>query len=1496
MGDAAADPREMRKTFIVPAIKPFDHYDFSRAKIACNLAWLVAKAFGTENVPEELREPFYTDQYDQEHIKPPVVNLLLSAELYCRAGSLILKSDAAKPLLGHDAVIQALAQKGLYVTDQEKLVTERDLHKKPIQMSAHLAMIDTLMMAYTVEMVSIEKVIACAQQYSTFFQATDLPYDIEDAVMYWINKVNEHLKDIMEQEQKLKEHHIVETPGGQKSPSKWFWKLVPARYRKEPTLLKQLPCIPLVENLLKDGTDGCALAALIHFYCPDIVRLEDICLKETMSLADSLYNLQLIQEFCQEYLNQCCHFTLEDMLYAASSIKNNYLVFMAELFWWFEVVKPSFVQPRVVNHPQAEPMKDIPSVPVLNTAKRNFMDGSCGSDFPTREGTTFSQSHHHLPPRHRYSQPPSDSGGIRRSTSMSYVDGFIGTWPKEKRSSVHGVSFDISFDKENSVRRSATNRGITRSLSNEGLTLNNNRVPKHIRKNLSFKPVNGEEEAESIEEENNIDSQSDLKSCAPHSTIELNSNENIHYKLPNGALQNRVPLDEFGNQIETPSIEEALQIIHDTDKSPCTLQSDQITNGFFLHSQEMSLLNSDFKLNPSSPDIITDTKGALSPVTDTTEVDTGIHVPSEDIPETMDEDSSLRDYTVSMDSDMEEPSKFVQDYDMRVNNHREALSPCPSTMSTRSQPGSSASSSSGVKMTSFAEQKFRKLNHTDGRSSGSSSQKTTPEGSELNIPHVVSWAQIPEEAAIPQGRDTTQLLASEMVHLRMKLEEKRRAIEAQKKKMEAAFTKQRQKMGRTAFLTVVKRKGDGISPLREEAAGAEDEKVYTDRTKEKELQKADVRTNKSAAEVMKDSSENSQGKWLKSPTTPVDPEKQWNLASPSEETLNEGEILEYTKSIEKLNSSLHFLQQEMQRLSLQQEMLMQMREQQSWVISPPQPSPQKQIREFKSSRQTGLSSPVVPFSSDSPRPTHPSPQSSNRKTSSFPVKVQRTPRPNELKITPLNRTLTPPRSVDSLPRLRRFSPSQVPIQTRSFVCFGDDGEQVCEPQLKEAKSTEEVKEEVESKGTLEQLVHKLEEKELRPVESSVSEVLSQPITETVCLTPNEDQINQPTIPPQTSTLPALAPAPKNVNLIEVSLSDLKPPDKADVSVEKYEGESDKEQFDDDQKVCCGFFFKDDQKAENDMAMKRAALLEKRLRRERETLLRKQQLEAELEHKKEETRRKTEEERQKKEDERARREFIRQEYMRRKQLKLMEDMDTVIKPRPHVAKQKKQRPKSIHRDHIESPKTPIKGPPVSSLSLASLNTGDNESMHSGKRTPRSESVEGFLSPSRCGSRNGEKDWENASTTSSVASGTEYTGPKLFKEPSAKSNKHIIQNALAHCCLAGKVNEGQKKKILEEMEKSDANNFLILFRDSGCQFRSLYTYCPETEDINKLAGIGPKSITKKMIEGLYKYNSDRKQFSHIPAKTMSASVDAITIHSHLWQSKRPVTPKKLLTTKA
>lgn len=70
--------------------------------------------------------------------------------------------------------------------------------------------------------------------------------------------------------------------------------------------------------------------------------------------------------------------------------------------------------------------------------------------------------------------------------------------------------------------------------------------------------------------------------------------------------------------------------------------------------------------------------------------------------------------------------------------------------------------------------------------------------------------------------------------------------------------------------------------------------------------------------------------------------------------------------------------------------------------------------------------------------------------------------------------------------------------------------------------------------------------------------------------------------------------------------------------------------------------------------------------------------------------KADEERVRKEEDKARKEFIKQEYLRRKQLKLMKDMDTIIKPRAAGgAKQRRTRPKSIHRDSIDSPKTPVR---------------------------------------------------------------------------------------------------------------------------------------------------------------------------------------------------------------
>lgn len=51
------------------------------------------------------------------------------------------------------------------------------------------------------------------------------------------------------------------------------------------------------------------------------LSLLDICLKEVTSMADSLYNIRLLREFSNEYLNKCFYLTLEDMLYAPLVLK-----------------------------------------------------------------------------------------------------------------------------------------------------------------------------------------------------------------------------------------------------------------------------------------------------------------------------------------------------------------------------------------------------------------------------------------------------------------------------------------------------------------------------------------------------------------------------------------------------------------------------------------------------------------------------------------------------------------------------------------------------------------------------------------------------------------------------------------------------------------------------------------------------------------------------------------------------------------------------------------------------------------------------------------------------------------------------------------------------------------------------------------------------------------------------------------------------------------------
>ncbi|XP_074525842.1 calmodulin-regulated spectrin-associated protein 1-B isoform X2 [Halichoeres trimaculatus] len=1521
-------------------VVPLEMYDSARAKIAANLRWLFAKAYGIDHIPEDLRDPFYTDQYDQEHIKPPVIRLLLSCELYCRVCSLILKTEQAASLQSHMSVIQALSRKGIYVVESDDTpVTDEDLGSAPIKMSAHMPMIDALMMAYTVEMISIEKVVASVKRFSTFSASKELPFDLEDAMVFWINKVNMKMREMMEREHKVK-HHPLESPSHQKSPSKWYWKLVPVRYRREHASGRQLPFFPLLEDLMRDVCDGAAMLTVVHYYCPDLMKLEDICLKEVPSIADSLYNIQLLREFANEYLNKSFYLTTEDMLYSPLVLKHNVMVFIAELFWWFETVKPEFVQPRDLQEFKdaravAQPKSARPSVPISNATKRSFLASPGVADNQSspevcnsKGGPTFSPSHPLLPLRQRQQKQHGEdgSGPRNRSNSLTQVDGqargSVVAWPEKRQRPLSTMSpflLHSATDSDADVA-SGDSVSLARTISKDSLASNVTSVtPKHQTpvqqpQQAPVRRVNGHGLLGNVNVED--EEETLVAAVRTESSVVSKRGDGTQAAAPVGLKPSTEPeTDSFYLEPLMPAVLKTAK-----EKSVCLNKEEESGEGprssgrgslrrgdgstSAVRRKAPSILNQTFPPPGEEAGLLEEppqSQDGFRPIVSSSVEPTSrepaggfyLHSDSEepkcgpgldaDLGDLDEEEEDLDEAVTTKDpnwrrkafneEDEEEESAKLQE-DMNVKEHEDKdmnggsgrSSPC---LSGHSQASSMASGS--IRMTSFAERKAQQQrfgsNH-DLRSSASSSQRTTPDGSESSGPLASSWRlkrdQSPSSplggfARSGDGMGGANVLASELVQLRMQLEEKRRAIEHQKKKMEVLSARQRQKLGKAAFLHIVK-KGGGKSDTLPNPLKADISK--DEQGGEKGPSKDDM-----CVEALKGDKE------VQGPPPPGALEADRKGNSGSFYLDEELDLNECSRSIELLNDAIGSIQQQMMQLSLQQEMLMKQN-----VQSPPGAAPLPLSSDKNNDAKAGGSYHYVEHvSSTGTTSTRKPPKLSSGRSSRS--------KPSELKIAKeqsrqASRTLTPTQSgSDTVPHGRQLTGGRSPRT-----------EQPDSPRNPTAAAAETI--DKPGSGHVRSATYRLRDEANVRLPTRVDlTVLEVSFDESQSSNKKESELNTSDVSGKDSQ-PAEEAQRSKAHLIEVDLSDLKAPDEE-------EGAEDRttEGDDGEQKSGLGFFFKDDQKAEDELAKKRAAFLLKQQKKAEEARIRKQQLEAESELKRDEARRKAEEDRLRKEEEKTRRELIKQEYLRRKQQEMFEEQG-LVKPKTPKPKQK-HRPKSVFREESSSdnfskcsstPDNLSNAQSGSSLSLASAATNEADSVNSGGAgSQRCDSVESFPG-SRNNSRAAERDWDNGSTASSITSMAEYTGPKLFKEPSAKSNKPIIHNAISHCCLAGKVNEPQKNQILEELEKCESNHLMILFRDGGCQFRALYSYFPDTEEIHKLTGTGPKSISKKMIDKLYKYSSDRKQFTVIPAKTVSVSVDALTIHNHLWQAKRATVPKK------
>ena len=178
-----------------------------------------------------------------------------------------------------------------------------------------------------------------------------------------------------------------------------------------------------------------------------------------------------------------------------------------------------------------------------------------------------------------------------------------------------------------------------------------------------------------------------------------------------------------------------------------------------------------------------------------------------------------------------------------------------------------------------------------------------------------------------------------------------------------------------------------------------------------------------------------------------------------------------------------------------------------------------------------------------------------------------------------------------------------------------------------------------------------------------------------------------------------------------------------------------------------------------------------------------------------------------------------------------------------------------------------------------------------RGARKSSSTSYLGPGSLPSKNRRGDFDDGASDVSSASGWSYGyrsggGSRLgiYREPASKSNRPIVMNAIEHVVFPGVVNKETRFRVLEEIDACDCPHFLILFRDLKCQFRGLYAYYPDTEEVFKIYGTGPKQISEKMIDKFFKYNSGGKKFTQIHTKSLTVTIDAITIHNSIWLGKK------------
>jgi len=213
-------------------------------------------------------------------------------------------------------------------------------------------------------------------------------------------------------------------------------------------------------------------------------------------------------------------------------------------------------------------------------------------------------------------------------------------------------------------------------------------------------------------------------------------------------------------------------------------------------------------------------------------------------------------------------------------------------------------------------------------------------------------------------------------------------------------------------------------------------------------------------------------------------------------------------------------------------------------------------------------------------------------------------------------------------------------------------------------------------------------------------------------------------------------------------------------------------------------------------------------------------------------------------------------------------------------QESERRKIILENHKAKKGTPSPSPKAKSPASINKRYGSaaNLSSESPSRMSRSKSTTLYDGRST--------NWDTMSCVSQI------TTTRVFKEPTTKSNKQLMEMALKFHALPGPVNKNERLKAIDAMSNSGANHFLALYKDKA--YRGLYEVhtVEELMRISKIHGTGPKEVSETMIAELLKFNSGSKNFQLVDGKTLSPAIDGFRLNPNCWLSKRPRTvPSKL-----